>query len=135
MTITTIPARTALEADCVTLSGYFYAVDLGPDVRPQHHRVGINGACTCPLGTDCPAVRLVRRCLEAGGQRAERPPFGYYPVAPARCPICSQPVVFDPSLSSPHRGAGWRCSAGGKSHYWSQRARISSARRSSGKAA
>jgi hypothetical protein len=33
----------------VSIIGYFYAVDFGPGVRPQHHRVGSNGVCSCYL--------------------------------------------------------------------------------------
>lgn len=112
----------------VYVTGYFYAVDLGDNVRPQNHRVGINGQCTCPLGRKCPAVEFVRQYLEDGGQRADRPPYGYYPVAPAQCPICKANVYVDQSLSSRHRGTGWACSKHGKSHYWLHRANISSHR-------
>lgn len=138
MTITTlsttaVTARRLPDQALVCVSGSFYAVDLGPQVRPRHHRVGLDARCTCSLGADCPAVACVRQYLAAGGLRAERPPFGYYPVAPAKCPLCGAGAVFDASLSSPHRGAGWRCTAGGKSHYWGQRARISAQRRQGGK--
>jgi hypothetical protein len=37
-------------------------------------------------------------------------------------------VAVDASLSSAKRGIGFRCSAGGKSHYWQHRARISARR-------
>ena len=43
----------------VSVSGYFYVVNLGPDVHPQHHHVGKDRRCTCGLGTDCPAVNTV----------------------------------------------------------------------------
>jgi hypothetical protein len=108
----------------VMVFGYFYAVDLGEPVRPRHHRVGINGECTCPLGHQCPAVDAVRAYLADGGERAPRPPFGYYPVHPAKCPICKAPTHFDASLSSKVRGSGWVCEVGGKSHYWQDRSRI-----------
>ncbi|MEW5868281.1 MAG: hypothetical protein AB1894_03330 [Chloroflexota bacterium] len=58
----------------LALSGYFYAVDLGPGVKPQHHRVGKNAECTCHLAECCPAVEAVRSYLEAGGERAPDPP-------------------------------------------------------------
>ncbi len=114
----------------VIVNGYFYIVDLGEQVRPRHHHVGINGECTCTLRRGCPAVDQVRKYLAEGGQRAERPPFGFYPVRPARCPIrnCGAPVHYDASLNSRKRGAGWVCSVSGKSHYWLHRARISSIR-------
>jgi len=40
--------------------GYFYAVDLGELICPRHHRVAINGECTCILRRECPAVKAVR---------------------------------------------------------------------------
>jgi hypothetical protein len=98
--------------------GYFYAVDFGPGVRPQHHRVGKNAVCTCYLGEPCPAVDVVRAYLAAGGERAPDPPPGYYPVIPAKCPICHAKVTFDIKLNSKQRGAGWRCELGGSAHYW-----------------
>jgi hypothetical protein len=112
----------------VWVDEYFYIVDLGTNVCPRHHRVGINAECTCALGRNCPAVQTVRKYLAEGGQRAKRPPFGYYPVAPAKCPVCHAPVIFDLSLSSHQRGAGWVCVSGGKSHYWQHRAYISTMR-------
>lgn len=111
----------------VRVTGYFYAVDLGSHVRPQHHYVGVNAECNCDLGRSCPAVDAVRAYLKDGGQRAERPPFGYYPVRPAKCPICDQRTANAPSLSSRNRGAGWICPSG-KSHYWQHRAQISATR-------
>ncbi|MGA7192868.1 MAG: hypothetical protein WBW94_04490 [Anaerolineales bacterium] len=109
----------------VMVTGYFYAVNLGADVRPQHHRVAINGECTCSLGQSCPAVKAVQEYLTEGGPRAARPPYGFYPIAPAKCPVCKSSVRFDLSLSSRARGAGWACATGGKSHYWQHRAYIS----------
>ena len=116
------------EMATVMVLGYFYAVDLGSHVRPQHHRVGINAECTCALGSSCPAVDAVRAYLKDGGKRAERPPYGFYPVRPAKCPICQARTASDMSLSSRHRGEGWICPSG-KSHYWQDRAAISSMRR------
>ncbi len=118
----------AVSEATVMVNGYFYAVNLGDDVRPQHHRVGINGECTCPLGRQCPAVDAVRAYLADGGQRAERPPYGYYPMRPAKCPICKSETYYDPSLSSHNRGEGWGCVSGSKSHYWQHRAHISAMR-------
>ncbi|MEW5869095.1 MAG: hypothetical protein AB1894_07465 [Chloroflexota bacterium] len=108
----------ALAEASVSVSGYFYAVDLGPNVRPQHHRVGKNAECACHLAGCCPAVDAVRAYLEAGGERAPDPPLGYYPVHPAKCPICGAETAYEPKLSSKRRGAGWRCLKGGASHYW-----------------
>ena len=116
---------TAVANATVMVNGYFYAVNLGADVRPQHHRVRINGECTCSLGRNCPAVQAVQMYLQDGGPRAERPPLGFYPVAPAKCPVCHSQVYFDSALSSRARGAGWVCVTGGKSHYWQHRAHIS----------
>lgn len=108
----------ALKEASVTVIGYFYAVDFGPGVRQQHHRVGKNAVCTCYLGEHCPAVDVVRGYLAAGGEKAPDPPPGYYPVAPNKCPICGAECVADTSLSTRNRGVGWRCTKGGKGHYW-----------------
>ena len=120
-----------ISAPSVFVNGYFYIVDLGESVRPRHHHVGINGECTCALGRNCPAVDEVRKYLADGGKRAERPPFGFYPVHPAKCPIkgCGARAHYDASLSSRKRGAGWQCSAGGRNHYWQHRAHISATRK------
>ena len=109
----------------ITVIGYFYALTL--DAR--QHRVGINGVCSCYLGRQCRAVEIVRAYLADGGKRAERPPFGFYPVIPAKCPICGDEVYADKSLSSSHRGMGWRCKTSGSSHYWLQRGYITMKRR------
>jgi hypothetical protein len=109
----------------VRVTGYFYAVDLGSHVRPQHHYVGIN--CNCDLGRSCPAVDAVRAFLKEDGQRVDRPPFSFYHVRPAKCPVCQARTASDISLSSHHRGAGWVCPSG-TSHYWLHRAHISAQR-------
>jgi hypothetical protein len=44
-----------------------------------------------------------------------------------KCPICNEKTGDAPSLSSPHRGAGWICPSG-TSHYWKHRAHISAQR-------
>ena len=108
----------ALAEVSITIAGYFYAVDFGDGVHPRHHRVGKNGICSCYLEEQCPAVDIVRAHLEAGGERAPEPPPGYYPVYPAKCPVCGAKCVADSSLNSRTRGAGWRCTQGGKGHYW-----------------
>lgn len=108
---------------------YFYRVDFGPDVDPRVHIVGKDGACTCGLEKDCPAVQAVKRYLKAGGESAGAPRPGYYPAAPRCCPICRSehgltvPARYDPGLSSKHRGIGWRCSKYGAAHYWLDQAR------------
>jgi hypothetical protein len=115
--------KAMLEVD-ISITGFFYAVDFGPGVRPQYHRVGKNAICTCYLGELCPAVDVVRAYLSAGGQAPPDPPPGYYPVIPARCPICHAPVTCDFQLSSHGRGAGWRCEVGGTAHYWQRMVEI-----------
>ncbi len=114
----------ALQEVKVTLSGYFYAVDFGPGMRPQHHRVDKHRRCSCYLGEACPAVQAVADYLRAGGERAPDPPPGYYPVAPVACPICGAATIFDNSLSSKRRGAGWRCTKGGAGHYWQAQVKV-----------
>ncbi|HUI87361.1 MAG TPA: hypothetical protein VLX61_01425 [Anaerolineales bacterium] len=108
----------------VMVAGYFYAVNLSDSAHPRHHHVAIHGECTCGLGRSCPAVQAVKDYLAQGGPRAERPPYGYYPVRPASCPVCGAQTLYEPSLSSRVRGAGWTCIQGGKSHYWQHRAHI-----------
>lgn len=110
--------QSTLPGTTVRASGYFYLVDFGEGVRPQHHSVGKNAVCSCPLGGQCPAVEAVRAYLRAGGERTATPPPGYYPAIPHQCPICGAGVTFDSHLSSRNRGAGWRCVAGGSAHYW-----------------
>jgi hypothetical protein len=114
----------ALAEATIVVSDYFYAVDLGPSVRPQHHRVGKNAECTCFLAERCPAVDAVRAYLKAGGDRVPDPPPGYYPVHPAKCPICGAETAREPQLSSKRRGAGWRCLKGGTAHYWQKMGQV-----------
>ena len=109
----------------ISIIGYFYAVDFGSGVHPQQHRVSKNAICTCYLGELCPAVDGVRAYLAAGGERAPEPPPGYYPVIPAKCPICHAAVTFDITTSCSYRGAGWRCDAGGSAHYWQRMVQVS----------
>jgi hypothetical protein len=113
-----VALQKALAEVDISIIGYFYAVDFGPDVHPQNHRVGKNAICTCYLGELCPAVDVVRAYLAAGGEMVPEPPPGFYPVIPAKCPICTASVTFDIQLSSSYRGAGWRCEVGGAAHYW-----------------
>jgi len=102
----------------VSVSGYFYAVDLCDGAHPQRHRVGKDRKCTCGRGADCPAVQAVVEYLKSGGERTPDPPPGYFPVAPLNCPVCGAEAYFAPSLSSKRRGAGWACARGGTTHYW-----------------
>jgi hypothetical protein len=102
----------------VTVIGYFYGVDMGPAVRPRHHRVGKDRKCTCSLGVDCPVVQAVADYLRAGGLRAPEPPPGFFPVAPQNCPICGEEAYYVPGLSSKRRGVGWACVKGSETHYW-----------------
>lgn len=102
----------------VTVIGYFYGVDLGYSVQPQHHRVGKDRKCTCGLGADCPAVQAVADYLRAGGLHAPDPPPGYFPVAPQSCPVCGADAYYVAELSSRKRGAGWACARGSETHYW-----------------
>ena len=45
-----VALQMALAEVDISIIGYFYAIDFGPGVRPQHHRVGKNAICTCYLG-------------------------------------------------------------------------------------
>ena len=102
----------------VKVSGYYYAVDFGPGVRPQYHRVGKDRRCICGLGPDCPAVTAVADYLRTGGERAPDVPSGFYPVAPQTCPICGSETYYVADLTTRHRGAGWACVKGSETHYW-----------------
>lgn len=102
----------------VTISGYFYLVNFGPEVQPQFHHVGKDKRCTCQLGADCPAVNTVADYLRKGGERAPNPPAGYFPVVPLVCPVCGGETFYVASLNSKRRGAGWACQQGSEAHYW-----------------
>ena len=98
---------------------YFYKVDFGPGVYPQHHIVSHDLFCTCTLEADCPAVTAVRVYLQRRiGETASTPSPGYFPAAPHYCPVCGARAYYEPSLSSHHRGIGWHCSNYGAAHYW-----------------
>jgi hypothetical protein len=124
MTLTTqkqikeINIRSLRQDALVRVSGYFYAVDFGPEVRPNSHRVGKDKRCTCGLGADCPAVSAVADYLRKGGERAPDVPSGYYPVVPQVCPVCGAGTYYVPDLTSKHRGVGWACIRGSEAHYW-----------------
>ncbi len=108
----------------VTVIGYFYSVDFGPDADLRQHRVSKDRRCICVLGTNCPAVGAVRDYLKSGGARAPDPRAGYFPVAPTVCPICGATAYYVANLSSKHRGAGWACVLAGVSHYWQMQGTI-----------
>jgi hypothetical protein len=102
---------------------YHYRVDFGPDVKPQHHIVSWDLACTCSQLEDCPAVTAVKKHLQDGGKAVEPPRPGYWPLIPHKCPICSGKVHFNRELSSKHRGLGWTCEED-KGHYWMHQGQI-----------
>ncbi len=108
----------------VMVSGYFYAVDFGYSVDSKQHRVGKDRRCSCTLGVACPAILAVVDYLKAGGERAPDPSPGYFPLAPAVCPVCGAEAYYVANLSSKHRGAGWACTVGGVSHYWQAHGKI-----------
>jgi hypothetical protein len=98
-------------------------VDFGENVRPQRHIVSHDLTCSCTLEADCAAVTTVKKYLKDGGQAAELPEAGFYPVAPHIYPICGGKVHPDVRLPSRHRGIGWRCEKGGSSCYWTAEVR------------
>lgn len=108
----------------VSISGYFYVVNLGKPNQPDYHHVGKDRRCTCGQGLACPAVKAVIDYLQTGGERTPEMPAGFFPVAPQTCPICGSATSYLQELDSPHRGAGWICASGGKSHYWEAHVRV-----------
>ena len=118
------PLTELLGKAVVTITGYFYSVDFcnADDIKASlltvNHRVSKEKRCTCYRGASCPAVSAVAAYLNAGGERAPDPPPGFYPVAPASCPLCGAETIYDHRLDSKQRGAGWRCVSGGSRHYW-----------------
>ncbi len=101
--VKTLDLNRILKEAVIRISGYHYVVDFGPDVRPRNHYVTKERRCTCPRGTDCPAVSAVADYLRKGGERAPEPPHGFYPYAPEKCPVCGSPAYFEPKLSSRRR--------------------------------
>ena len=97
----------------VCISGYFYVLDLGPDVQPRFHHIGKDKRCTCALGRTCPAVFAVAGHLRQGGERTPEPPPDYHILAPETCPICGAAAYVDAKLSTRRHGAGWSCSKKG----------------------
>lgn len=110
---------TLLKEAVVTVQDkYFYLVNFGENVQPQRHIVSHDLYCTCGLEQDCAAVTAVKKHLKDGGPAARIPELGFYPVAPHVCPVCGARVHPDVSLSSRHRGIGWRCEKSGATCYW-----------------
>lgn len=117
------PAAADLAQAMVSVDGYAYRVDFGPQVSPRIHYVSKDKTCSCQE-SGCPAIEAVRQYLASGGERAPEVPFDYMPLAPSVCPICGKPAYFEARLSSRKRGAGWGCSARGEKHYWAWRTEI-----------
>jgi len=99
----------------VTVRGYFYVVDFGPDVKPRFHSVFSDGRCQCGKGKNCPAVAAVKTYRKSGGQKADRPPVGYYATLPDKCPVCGC-AVFETGRVNNIRGIEWGCRKD-KTHY------------------
>lgn len=121
--VTHRPAAADIAQAIVSVDGYSYRVDFGPQASPRSHFVSKDKACSCQE-PGCPAIEAVRRYVTGGGERAPEVPFDYMPLAPAACPICGKPAYFEARLSSRNRGAGWGCSDKGENHYWRWRTEI-----------
>ena len=94
----------------IRVMGYTYLVDFGPMAQPRFHIVNKQRQCSCKLGADCPAVEAVAEHLRSGGQRAPDP------LPP--CPICGAETVRDRDWDGRYtKEPGWRCTAGGISHF------------------
>jgi hypothetical protein len=94
----------------IRVVGYTYLVDLGPTTQPRFHIVNKQRQCSCELGAACPAVEAVTEYLRSGGQRAPDP------MPP--CPICGAETARDREWDGVHtKTLGWRCMAGGTSHF------------------
>lgn len=117
------PAAADIAQAMVSVDGYAYRVDFGPQVSPRIHFVSKDKACSCQE-PGCPAIESVRQYIAGGGERPPEVPFDYMPLAPAACPVCGSPACFEARLSSRKRGAGWGCSARGEKHYWAWRMEI-----------
>ncbi len=103
--------RQADSARMVTIQGHQYLVDRGAPGAPDVHRVGKDRRCSCG-DTGCPAIDVVRRYLQAGGERAPGPDG-----LPA-CPICGGSVCRDRVWDGRYTGEpGWRCTRGGLRHF------------------
>jgi hypothetical protein len=94
----------------VRVVGYIYLVDFGPTTQPRFHTVNKQRSCSCPLKGTCPAIEAVAEYLRNGGQRAPDP------MTP--CPICGAETVRDRKWDGKYtRELGWRCTAGGLTHF------------------
>jgi hypothetical protein len=94
----------------IRVVGYTYLVDFGPTAQLRFHIVNKLRQCSCELGAACPAVDAVTEYLRSGGQRAPDP------MPP--CPICGAATVRDRDWDGVHtKTLGWRCTAGGTSHF------------------
>jgi hypothetical protein len=94
----------------IMVVGYKYKVDFGPSVKPRVHLVDKQRRCSCELGAVCPAIEAVAEHLRNGGQRTPDP------VPP--CSICGAETVRDRKWDGKYtKELGWRCSAGGLTHF------------------
>ena len=94
----------------IRVIGYTYLVDFGPSTQPRFHTVNKQRSCSCPLKETCPAIEAVVEYLRNGGQRAPDP------MPP--CPICGAEVVRDRKWDGKYtKEPGWRCTAGGLTHF------------------
>ena len=94
----------------IRVIGYTYLVDFGPSTQPRFHTVNKQRSCSCSLKENCLAIEAVAEYLRNGGQRAPDP------MPP--CPICGAETVRDRKWDGKYtRELGWRCSAGGLSHF------------------
>ena len=94
----------------IRVIGYTYLVDFGPTTQPRFHIVDKHRRCSCELSEECPAIEAVAEYLRHGGPRAPDP-------MPA-CPICGAETVRDRHWNGRYtKELGWRCTAGGISHF------------------
>ena len=94
----------------IRVVGYIYLVDFGPSTQPRFHTVNKQRRCSCELGAECPAIEAVAEYLSNCGQRAPDP------MPP--CPICGAETVRDRKWDGKYtKELGWRCSAGGLTHF------------------
>lgn len=95
----------------VSIQGYQYLVDYGPDEVIRFHRVNKDKTCSCDAPF-CEAIEVVRQYLQAGGQRAPDPE-GMPP-----CPICGGKTYRDRDWDGKYtKTLGWRCHQGGLKHF------------------
>jgi len=98
-------------APTITIQGYQYLVDYGPDSPTRFHRVNKNKECSCGAAY-CEAIDAVRCYLQAGGARAPDP------EGALRCPICGSKMFRDRNWDGKYtKELGWRCVNGGLRHF------------------